>query len=86
MSDVKCPYCGAKQEINHDDGYGYEEDRDHEQNCVKCDKVFKFTTSISYHYSVECQDGDHDMEPFSDKHQHMYRCSRRDFYEYREEI
>ena len=24
-SDVECPYCGAEQEINHDDGYGYDE-------------------------------------------------------------
>ena len=26
MYDVECPYCGAEIEINHDDGYGYEED------------------------------------------------------------
>lgn len=25
MSDVKCPYCGNEQEINHDDGYGCED-------------------------------------------------------------
>ena len=86
MSDVNCPYCGAGQEINHDDGYGYEEDRDHEQDCVDCGKVFKFTTSISYNYSVECQDGDHDMEPFGDKWPNMYQCKKSDFYERREEI
>lgn len=86
MSDVTCPYCGAEQEINHDDGYGYEEDRDHEQNCVECNKTFKFTTSISYNYEVQCQDGDHDMEPFGDKWPHMYQCKKCDFYERREEI
>ena len=25
MKDCECPYCGEDQEINHDDGYGYEE-------------------------------------------------------------
>jgi len=25
-NDVECPYCGAEQEINHDDGQGYDED------------------------------------------------------------
>jgi len=33
MSDVTCPYCRDEQEINHDDGYGYEEDKEHEQDC-----------------------------------------------------
>jgi hypothetical protein len=86
MSDVNCPYCGTEQEINHDDGYGYEEDRDYEQDCVSCYKTFKFSTSICYSYSVECQDGDHDMEPFGAKWPHMYQCKNCDFYERREEI
>lgn len=86
MSDVTCPYCGTEQEINHDDGYGYEEDGEYEQDCVDCDKAFKFTTSISYHYNVYCQDGDHDMEPFGDKWPHMYQCKKCEFYERREEI
>jgi hypothetical protein len=34
MSDVKCPYCGTEQEINHDDGYGYDEGKYYEQECV----------------------------------------------------
>lgn len=63
MSDINCPYCNAEQEINHDDGYGYEEDRMHEQQCSECDKYFTFTTSISYYYSPEkadcLNDGDH---------------------------
>ena len=86
MSDVKCPYCEAEQEINHDDGYGYEEDEEHEQDCVECDKTFKFTTSIIYHYNIQCQDSDHDMKPFGDKWPGMYECSKCDFYERREEI
>jgi hypothetical protein len=34
--DTNCPYCDADIEINHDDGYGYEEDRKHEQQCNNC--------------------------------------------------
>lgn len=85
MSDVRCPYCGAEQEINHDDGYGYEEGVDYEQNCVECDETFEFTTSISFSYDVLCQKGDHEMEPFGDKYPGMYQCSKCDFYERREE-
>ena len=62
MSDVGCPYCGEDQEINHDDGYGYDEGVEHEQECFYCGKSFKFTTAISYEYDVFCQDNDHDME------------------------
>jgi hypothetical protein len=81
MSDVTCPYCGAEQEIDHDDGYGYDEALEFEQECVECDETFKFTTSISFHYEVQCQDGDHDMQPFGDKWPGMYRCKKCDFYE-----
>ena len=58
--DVDCPYCGAGQEINHDDGYGYEEDQVYEQECGECEKNFVFTTSISYdHYAkkADCLNG-----------------------------
>ena len=83
MSDVKCPYCEHEQEINHDDGYGYEEDGDYEQHCRKCDKEFKFTTSISFSYEVKCQEGDHDMEAFGEEWPNMYQCTKCDFYERR---
>ena len=46
--DVKCPYCNKGQDINHDDGFGYEEDAIHEQDCISCSKIFAFTTSISF--------------------------------------
>ena len=64
--DVECPYCGAGQEINHDDGYGYDEGQRHEQQCSDCDKNFTFTTSISYYYETEKADclngGQHILE------------------------
>src|SRR3990167_9792249 len=67
MSDIKCPYCNAEQEINHDDGRGYEEDVRHEQQCGECDKYFTFTTSVLYYYDAEkadCLNGaEHDFHP-----------------------
>lgn len=88
MSDVKCPYCGTEQEVNHDDGYGYAEDEDYEQACTDCGKDFKFTTSVSiiYSYTVHCQDGDHDMKPFGNEWPDMYECSKCDFFEKRKAI
>jgi ribosomal protein S27AE len=48
--DAECPYCGAGVEICHDDNYGYEELKQHEQECPKCGKVFGYWTSISFDY------------------------------------
>lgn len=62
MEDIECPYCGKEQEINHDDGYGYEEDRIHQQQCDDCDKYFTYTTSISYHYDPSKADCLNDSE------------------------
>lgn len=65
--DVECPYCGAGQEINHDDGYGFGEDETHEQYCSDCGKTFTYTTSISYYYEAEkapCKNGgEHAWKP-----------------------
>lgn len=67
IQDVECPYCGQWQEINHDDGRGYEENILHQQDCWSCDKTFGFATSISYHYDavkVDCMNGsDHNWKP-----------------------
>ena len=66
-SDVECPYCGAEQDICHDDGYGYAEDEAHEQECNDCEKTFSFTTSISFSYvatKAECLNGgEHQYKP-----------------------
>ena len=51
--DVKCPYCSEGQKINHDDGYGYEEDEVYTQECGNCDKTFTYQTSTSFDYDVE---------------------------------
>jgi len=65
--DVGCPYCGAGQEICHDDGYGYEEDKTHEQKCSDCEKTFAFTTSVCFLYEAtkaECLNGgEHRYKP-----------------------
>lgn len=67
MYDIECPYCGKPQEINHDDGYGYEEDQQHSQQCRDCEKTFVYTTSISYYYEATKADclngGDHKYQP-----------------------
>lgn len=55
-SDIECPYCGADQDVCHDDGYGYAEDRKHSQQCYKCEKEFVYTTSISFYYEAEKAD------------------------------
>lgn len=67
MEDVECPYCGEWQEINHDDGYGYEEDENFKQECDNCGKTFAYTTSISYYYEATKSDclngGKHNLHP-----------------------
>lgn len=66
MSDINCPYCDTEQEINHDDGYGYEEGVKHTQECWKCEKTFVFETCISISYDAskaDClNDGNHDFK------------------------
>jgi len=54
--DVEYPYCGAELEINHDDGYGYEEYGIYEQECRECEKVFAYTTWISIHHEAKKAD------------------------------
>jgi len=56
MSDMQCPYCDADQEVCHDDGHGYEEDKKHEHTCSACGKTFVFTTAISFYYKPEQAD------------------------------
>lgn len=56
MADMNCPYCGADQEANHDDGAGYAEDVLHEHWCHACDKRFVFETFISLSYTAHKAD------------------------------
>ena len=39
MSDMNCPYCNAEQDVNHDDGEGYDESQKHEHECSECGKI-----------------------------------------------
>ena len=63
--DMECPYCGADQEVCHDDGYGYEEGVRHEHTCTGCGKTFVFQTYISFDYEpskADCLNGaEHDL-------------------------
>jgi hypothetical protein len=66
MSNIQCPYCGADQEVCHDDGQGYAEDVKHEQQCSECDKYFVFETTILLYYEpskADClNDAEHELE------------------------
>ncbi len=66
MSTDQCPYCLAEVEINHDDGYGYEEGELHHQECGSCDKTFVYQTCISIDhdtYKADCLNGgEHNYE------------------------
>lgn len=58
--DIECPYCDEKQDIDHDDGYGYEENNPYEQECRNCEKTFIYYTNIMYSYNAEkapCKNG-----------------------------
>ncbi len=65
--DIQCPYCESWQEIDHSDGYGYEEDKMYEQQCADCEKNFVYTTYIIYGYEeqkADClNDAEHDYKP-----------------------
>jgi glutaredoxin len=53
MRDIECPYCKEEVEIDHDDGYGYEEGKVFNQECEHCNKTFTYTTSISYCHEAQ---------------------------------
>ncbi len=66
-NDVECPYCDKWQEINHDDGYGYDESITYEQQCSDCEKFFTFTTFIDFSYDADkapcLNGGSHNWRP-----------------------
>lgn len=80
--DIECPYCDILQDINHEDGYGYQEDELCQQTCISCDKTFGYTTGILYVYTphlMPCANGgEHELRdmrgiPSEDFHG-MKRC------------
>ena len=59
--DIECPYCKEDLDIDHTDGFGYEEYIKHEMTCEHCDKHFTFETSILFCYEASeapCLNGD----------------------------
>lgn len=61
MDTVECPYCEYEQEIDHEDGYGYDGDETFTQECPCCGKVFAYQTEILFSYNVhtcDCQNGE----------------------------
>lgn len=75
MSDLQCPYCQAEQEVNHDDGRGYDESSRHEQRCSECGKTYVFTTYISFDYEpskADCLNGAEHRLKFRKSWPHKY--------------
>ena len=66
MSEIECPYCELFQQVDHDDGYGYEEGVLHEQECTYCKRTFVYETSLVYSYEASkcpCKNGEpHNLE------------------------
>jgi hypothetical protein len=64
--DINCPYCEKELDINHDDGFGYQEGVKHQMECRHCEKSFVFETSISFYYEAEkadcLNDGKHEYK------------------------
>lgn len=79
--DVECPYCGEPQEINHDDGYGYEEDELYSQLCEHCEMRFVFSSWTTRYYDVKKADclngGEHKWEEVKcyPKRGDWFRCT-----------
>ncbi|MDR3141940.1 MAG: hypothetical protein LBU37_09485 [Tannerellaceae bacterium] len=59
---VECPYCGYGQNIDHEDGYGYNRDEVYNQECCKCGKTFIYRTSIFFYYHAKKEDCLNDRE------------------------
>ena len=79
MSEIRCPKCGMEQEVNHDDGYGYDEGETFEQDCVECGYEIHFTTHISFDYNVYCSDQHELYQPLDNKPD-FYMCENCDYY------
>ncbi len=62
--DMQCPYCGADDDVCHDDGAGYAEDEAHQHWCGHCEKTYVFQTSIDFSYEpskADCLNTDDDL-------------------------
>lgn len=69
MADLNCPYCLKELDVCHDDGFGYQEDVNHQMECYHCGKSFVFQTTIVFYYDAykaDClNDGNHDWKPMT---------------------
>jgi predicted RNA-binding Zn-ribbon protein involved in translation (DUF1610 family) len=67
--DVKCPNCGREQDIIHDDGYGYGEEK-YSQTCTGCGEEFGYETTTVHYYDV------FPTPCLNDGSKHRYRLTR----------
>jgi hypothetical protein len=50
--EIECPYCNQWTELNHDDGYGYEEGETFNDECEHCSRVFVYTSSMTWYFDA----------------------------------
>jgi len=53
MKDVKCPYCGHEQNVDHED---VDEGQLNEDQCQECEKYFVYDMSILITYEAHKAD------------------------------
>lgn len=53
----KCPHCGETCNVNEHEWWKLYEEGEHEVTCPHCDHDFTVSTSISYWFSTEFQEG-----------------------------
>jgi hypothetical protein len=68
MTDIFCPYCDCEIDICNNDGFGLDENKTWQQQCLQCKKYFVFHSTLWWSYSPEkadCLNGSpHQMEPY----------------------
>lgn len=52
-NDLRCPYCGAGDEVDTTDGFGCDESKVYEWKCSDCKKKYNFTVNIIMEYIEE---------------------------------
>ena len=51
-SDLKCPHCNAKFDVNFDEYYEFEEETNIKTCCIECEQEFTYKWWSSHHFKV----------------------------------
>lgn len=55
--DPKCPHCSTECKVSDNDWWKLYEEGEHEVSCPSCDEDFTVTTSVSFSFSTDEQEG-----------------------------